>query len=345
MADVLILNGAFLDFLKLLGFLILFLIALRFITKAKLLYSSILMLSLASIFSVASLYVVDFLAPETTNAYFFNFILVNGIIIAILAYNIQRNIITPIQKIDRKTREMAGGDLTSYERHNIKGTGETQTLQYTTNDLAKQFRVMIANIMNSANELGRAAETMASGSEQVAATTSEISTTISSIAENAQLQVRALDEVSRILSDMVTVIDDSMREIGITSRITLDIAEQTNLVALNASIEAAKAGTHGEGFTVVADHVRQLSIESKNAASTVNGIIKNITGRIRESVSSIVDAVERVASVAENTAASSEEAAAATQEQSASLQEMNNQAQRLAVLTNKTERDISEFKV
>ncbi len=93
----------------------------------------------------------------------------------------------------------------------------------------------------------------------------------------------------------------------------------------------------------MADHVRQLSIESKSAASSVNQIIRDISDRINESVSSIVIAVEKVASVAENTAASSQEAAAAAEEQSASLQEITEQAQKLTSLSIRTERDISEF--
>ncbi len=202
---------------------------------------------------------------------------------------------------------------------------------------------MISNIKNSAQELTVATESMAAGSELVSSTTNEISSTISSIAENASLQVRSLDEVSRVLAEMVSIIDSSMREIGVTSKITLDLAEQTNLVALNASIEAVKAGDAGEGFNVVADHVRQLSIESKSASHTVSQIIKGVNTRISDSVERIVEAVDKVAAVAENTAASAEEAAAATQEQSASLQEINEQARKLAILTTKTERNISEF--
>ena len=136
-----------------------------------------------------------------------------------------------------------------------------------------------------------------------------------------------------------------MREIGITAKITLDLADQTNLVALNASIEAAKAGDAGEGFTVVADHVRQLSIESKTASNTVNQIIKGVSERINEQVSNIIGAVERVAAVAENTAASSQEAAAATEEQSANLQEITDQAKKLAMLSNRTKRNLSAYEI
>ncbi|MHA2254325.1 MAG: methyl-accepting chemotaxis protein [Candidatus Kariarchaeaceae archaeon] len=144
---------------------------------------------------------------------------------------------------------------------------------------------------------------------------------------------------------MVSVIEESIRQIGVTSQITLDLAEQTNLVSLNAAIEAAKAGGEGEGFQVVAEHVRRLSVESKTASNSVNSITREISDRMRDSVFRIVNAVDTIATVAENTAASSEEAAAAAEEQAASLQEITRQAQKLAELSDSSERNIAEFSV
>lgn len=342
MADILIVGDDFTNFLidLLIAVGITFVVS-RF-RKGKLIFTFILAFILMSFFTMLSLYLMEILNVEKAS-YLTTFLIINFVFSLFITIYFRTVIIKPLQELDSKTKKMADGDLVSYEDYKLRGIGETGSLGYTTNELGKRFRGMISNIKNSATELNQATDLMAAGSEQVSTTTTEISSTISSIAENASLQVRSLDDVSRTLADMVSIIDNSMREIGVTAKITLDLAEQTNLVALNASIEAAKAGDAGEGFNVVADHVRQLSIESKDASNTVNQIIKGVTNRINESVGNIVDAVEKVASVAENTAASSEEAAAATQEQSANLQEINEQAKRLAVLTNRTEKNIAEF--
>lgn len=343
MADIISIGSDYTTFiLYLLGALAI-LIVLRTILRAKLIFTLIIMMITVSIAGISSLIILENYQDTDimTNALYFMGI--NFVLFAFLGMLANKNFVKPIKSLEIRTRKMAEGDLVTYSDQKIKGIGETGSLAYSTNELNRRFRSMIDNIKSSAMELSSAAELLAAGSEEVSATTNEVTATIQNIAEGASEQVRKLDEVSNILTNMVSVIDDSIREIAVTSKITLDLSEQTNLVALNASIEAAKAGEHGEGFTVVADHVRQLSIESKSAASSVNQIIRDISDRINESVSSIVTAVEKVASVAENTAASSQEAAAAAEEQSASLQEITEQAQKLTSLSIRTERDISEF--
>ena len=204
---------------------------------------------------------------------------------------------------------------------------------------------MLISVKNSNTDLNVAAETLAASSEEVAATTEEVTATVQTIAEGAIDQVRRLELVSRILNEMMKVTEESIREINQTSKITLDLSEQTNLVSLNAAIEASKAGEQGIGFTVVADHVRQLSVESKSAANSINQIVKRISLRMGESVNSIVDAVDKIAGVAENTAASSQEAAAAAEEQSASLQEITDQAQKLTMLSDNTTNLLNDFRL
>ncbi len=268
-----------------------------------------------------------------------------GIWIILFTLIYKNRISRPLKQIISQTDKMADGDLSSETILDLKGMGETASLLHSNRVLSNRFRTIVSNIKKSAQELGNAAEELASGSEEVAATTEEVTGTIQTIAEGAAEQVRRLDEVSRILSEMVNVTEDSIRQIGVTAEITLDLAEQTSLVSLNAAIEAAKAGVEGLGFHVVAEHVRRLSVESKTASTTVTSITQEISNRMRDSVFKIVGAVDKIATVAENTAASSEEAAAAAEEQAASLQEITRQAQKLSEMSDSSERNIAEFKV
>ncbi|MCE7735372.1 MAG: hypothetical protein GPJ54_10875 [Candidatus Heimdallarchaeota archaeon] len=252
--------------------------------------------------------------------------------------------IKPLKHVIQQTNKMADGDFEEDDKR-LSGSGEAKSLLSANRVLSNRFKSIVGNIKNSSENLASSAEELAASSEEVAATTEEVTGTIQTIAEGAAEQVKRLEDVSRVLNSMTNVIEESIRQIGTTAKITLDLADQTNLVSLNAAIEAAKAGIQGQGFQVVADHVRQLSIESKNASTSVTEITNRISERMRDSVYEIITAVEKIATVAENTAASSEEAAAAAEEQAASLQEITRQAQRLAELSETSEKSVSELMV
>lgn len=265
------------------------------------------------------------------------------ILTVILLTNIfNSSTIRPLKHVIVQTHKMADGEFQE-DQTQIRGRGEAKSLLNANKVLQNRFKSIVGNIKDSSENLASSAEELAASSEEVAATTEEVTGTIQTIAEGASEQVKRLEDVSRVLNNMTNIIEESIRQIGITSQITLDLADQTNLVSLNAAIESAKAGIQGQGFQVVADHVRELSVESKNGSKRVTEITTRISERMRESVYEIITAVDKIASVAENTAASSEEAAAAAEEQAASLQEITRQAQKLAELSESSEKNVGEL--
>lgn len=267
------------------------------------------------------------------------------LVFALLASQMLKNRISkPLGHVIRQTNVMVDGDFRPDTRK-ISSIGETASLVEANRVLADRFRNIVTTVKTSSYTVAEAADGLAASSEEVAATTEEVTSTIQHIAEGASEQVKRLDDVSNVLSNMTKVIEESIQQIGITSRITLDLADQTNLVALNAAIESAKAGEAGEGFQVVADYVRQLSVESKNASNQVTSITKTISDRMRDSVYQIIASVDKIATLAENIAASSEETAAAAEEQAASLQEITRQAQKLAEISESSEKSVSELVV
>jgi len=267
------------------------------------------------------------------------------ILILISNIVIHSRVSKPLVELINHTNKLADGDLVTQINEKVHGLGESGELIKRNKVLSSRYKTIISNIKSSADQLSIASTNLASGSQEVAATTQEVTNTIQTIAEGAAEQVKRLDEVSRILTEMVQVTEESIRQIALTSRITLDLADQTNLVSLNAAIEAAKVSEIGEGFQVVAENVRTLSLESRSASSNVNIIIREISTRMRQSVERIVHAVNTIATVAENTAASSQEAAAAAEEQSSALLEITQQAQKLSELSISTEKNIAEFRL
>lgn len=100
-------------------------------------------------------------------------------------------------------------------------------------------------------------------------------------------QMREIRNAVKDTSNIISILDDYSKEIGDITALIKDISEQTNLLALNAAIEAARAGEHGRGFAVVADEVRKLAEESKTSAEKISGMVSGIQTEMNRAVHSM----------------------------------------------------------
>ncbi len=112
--------------------------------------------------------------------------------------------------------------------------------------------------------------------------------------ENTISGMNNINEKVEEIVNVVNKLGQSSEEIGKITEVISDIADQTNLLALNAAIEAARAGEHGRGFAVVADEVRKLAERSQQAAGEIGNLIKGIQQEVQNAVKASEEGQEEV---------------------------------------------------
>ena len=217
-----------------------------------------------------------------------------------------RRSISPIKNIVKEAKEISLGNLASsfYIQSRNDEIGE---LLNSFNDMKSKFSQMIKEILMSSEEIANAANELYQGSEDLAKRTEyqassleetassmeEMASTIKSSAQNSvdgnnvMISSRnAVAEGGSVIADTAKMIEEvyeSSAKIRDITKVIENIAFQTNILALNASVEAARAGDQGRGFAVVASEVRNLAQNSQASAKDITVLIEDIYEKINKS--------------------------------------------------------------
>ena len=329
-------------------------------------------------------------AIASGRAVVFGAVCVAVVLASALAFLISRGIASPLARFNEHFKVIASGDFT--KKFSVKSRDEIGDLGKGLNALIAQIADMIRQVQSAAGEVAASSTEIAASSEemsaglgeqtqqvtQISSAIEQMSTSIVEVArKSGEASASAKDSgtvaeeggkvVAQTIEDMqgirdavsasatsVTELGRRGEQIGEIIVVINDIADQTNLLALNAAIEAARAGEHGRGFAVVADEVRKLAdrttkatdeiaesitamqqetgqaVERMNTGTEQVGVGVERAGSAGESLKQIVGRAHDVSSLVESIAAAAEEQSAASEQITRSIDSINAVAQQSA---------------
>jgi methyl-accepting chemotaxis protein len=309
----------------------------------------------------------------------------------VIAWRLGRTITKPISNAAKAMEDIAQGEGDLTKRLEQDGKDEIAQMASAFNQFAEKVRQIVVQVAGSTSQLASGAEQLAavvqesnkgvqqqkSETEQVATAMNEMTITVQEVARSADeasgaaqeadteaqscktvfeetvTSINALSGEVDNSAELIKAVENDCEGIGAVLDVIRGVAEQTNLLALNAAIEAARAGEQGRGFAVVADEVRTLASRTQDSTLEIQGVVERLQRgandavrameesrqRSQQSVEKAGNAGESLASIASSVTKISEmntQIASAAEEQGSVSEEINRNITNIAQVVERT---------